>query len=553
MTLRLISKPWRWEQLSSVCLALSASVLTAAAALSPHLSVLAWVAIVPLLFALRYQSVLSSFCLAWLTGSLAYAGIAYWVTISLVFTAVEAVVIPGYLGLHWGLFGATLAFVRSRSVVRLVIAAPILWVVWEYLPSIVFPLDLPWTLLGHSQYRNVALIQMAAITGVYGVSYLVVLVNSLIVESMMGVRNPTWSAAVAILVLGLAVVSGQIVMAGAASTRTISVTVVPGNIAQDIKWDQAHQEANFRRYMQGSIQAVEASKPALVIWPETSVPGPLNRDAQTLETLQRFTRQTGSTLLVGSAEREKFGQGGAGNARRYNSAFLFSPSSVRPAVYHKIQLLPFGEYLPLEKNLPWPERYRTHSSHFSPGEEYSTLTLVVGDETIPFSVLICWEGIFPNLVRQFVQHGAAFLVGISNEAWFDGAAATQFLAMNTFRAVENRRTLVRAVNGGISGFIDPYGRLVASMTPNQDDDSSGGPLTHSISIARTSTFYTLHGDVFAQMMTATACVFLLVLLIKRRAVDAAHVPGLVQTEELGDYQSSGLRSDVIGKGRVART
>jgi apolipoprotein N-acyltransferase len=534
-------------------LALSASVLTAAAALSPHLSVLAWIAIVPLLLALKDGSAFSSFCLGWFAGSLAYAGIAYWVTISPVFTTGEALVIPGYLGLHWGLFGATLAVVRSRSAVPLVIAAPILWVVCEYFRSTVLPLDLPWILLGHTQSQSVALIQMAAVTGVYGVSYLIILVNSLIVEAMRGVRNPVWSAVVAILVMGLAVVSGQIVMASAVSTQTISVTVVPGNIAQDIKWDQTHQEENFRRYMQGSIQAVEASKTALVIWPETSVPGPLNRDVQTLEILQRFTRQTGSTLLVGSAEREKFGQGTPDTARRYNSAFLFTPSSVRASVYHKIHLFPFGEYLPLEKNFPWPERYRTHSSHFAPGEDYSTFTLSVGDDAIPFSVVICWEGIFPNLVRQFVQHGAAFLVGISNEAWFDGAAATQFLAMNTFRAVENRRTLVRAVNGGMSGFIDPYGRLVASMTPDQDDDSSGRFLTHPISIVRKSTFYTLYGDVFAQAMTATACVLLLVPFRKRQLLDAAHVPGFVHAEDLGDRRSSGLGSDVIEQRKVART
>ena len=553
MALRLISKPWRWEQLSSVCLALSASVLTAAAALSPHLSVLAWIAIVPLLVALRHGSAFSSFCLGWFAGFLAYVGIAYWVAISPVFTKVEAVVIPGYLGLHWGLFGATLAFVRSRSAIPLVIAAPILWVVWEYVPSIVFPLDLPWTLLGHSQYRHVALIQMAAITGVYGVSYVIVLVNSLIVEAAVGARHVEWSALATMLVVGLAVMSGQIVLAGAAHPKTIPLTVVPGNVPLDMKWDQQHQEENFRRYMQSSVQAGEAAKTSLVIWPETSVPGPLNRDAQTLETLQRFTRETGSALLVGSAEREKFGRGGADNARRYNSAFLFSHSSVRASVYHKIQLFPFGEYLPLEKTIPWPERYRTFSSHFSPGEDYSTLTLSVGDETIPFSVLICWEGIFPNLVRQFVQRGATFLVGISNEAWFDGAAATQLLAMNTFRAVENRRAFVRSVNGGISGFIDPYGRLVASMTPEQDDGSSGGFLSHSIPVVRTITFYTLYGAVLAQVVTAAACVFLLILLGKRRAVDAARVPGLVQTEQLGDHRSSGLRSDVIGQGRVART
>ena len=168
-------------------------------------------------------------------------------------------------------------------------------------------------------------------------------------------------------------------------------------------------------------------------------------------------------------------------------------------------------------------------------------------------MLICWEGIFPNLVRQFVQHGAAFLVGISNEAWFDGASAPQFLAMNTFRAVENRRSLVRAVNGGISGFIDPYGRLVASMGPDHGDGTSGGFLTHSIPVVRTVTFYTSHGDLFAQTMMVSAFVFLLVPFRKRQPADRARVPGLVYTEELRKRRPFGLRPKTIGQGRVART
>lgn len=541
----------RLKLFSHIGIGLCSSGLVIMATPGYDLSIVAWIALVPLLFALRQRSVLSSFCLAWSVGSLAYAGIVYWVAISTVFTTLEAVLIPAYLGLHWGLFGAALTYVTARSQIPFVVAAPVLWVVSEYLRSNFFPLELPWTLLAHSQYQNTALIQMAAVTGVYGVSYLIVLVNSLIVEATVGVRHAAISAVVTLMVVGLVVVPGQAVLDGSSYTGSVPVTVVPGNIAQDIKWDEKHQEANFRRYLEGSRRAVEATATALVVWPETSVPLPLNYDRHSLALLQNLARETRASLLIGSGEREKFAEGGADKAKRYNSAVLVAPNTSEIRSYHKIQLLPFGEYLPLENHFPWPDRYRTHSSHYSAGEDYSTLTLSVGGEAIPFSVLICWEGIFPNLVRQFVQHGAAFLVGISNEAWFDGSSAPQFLAMNTFRAVENRRSLVRAVNGGISGFIDPYGRLVASMEPDHGDGTSGEFLTQSIPVVQTITFYTSHGDLFAQALMWMTFVFLLVPFRKRRFADPARVPGLVYTKELGKCRPFVLRPTTIRQGRIA--
>ena len=544
---------WKWERYSPGGLAISTSVLAVLATPGLHLASVAWVAFVPLLLALRSLSVLSSFGLAWGAGFAAYAGIAYWVVVSPVFTNLESMLIPGYLGLHWGLFGAALAFARTRAPVPLAVAAPIIWVACEFIRSELFPIELPWTLLGHSQYQSVALIQVAAVTGVYGVSCLIVLVNSLIVESIVGLRQPVRVGAAIVLVLGVVVVSGRIVLASADPAPSIPVTVVPGNVAQDVKWDPVHQEDNFRRYMDGSLQAVRASRTALVIWPETSVPGPLNRDLKTLEALQRFVRQSNSALLIGSGEREKFAEGGSENARRYNSAFLFTPSSDRAGVYHKMQLLPFGEYLPFEKYLSWPERYRSHTSRFAAGEDYAPLSLRIDGKTVPFGVLICWEGIFPNLVRGFVLRGATFLIGISNEAWFDGASAAQFLAMNTFRAVENRRALVRSVNGGSSGFIDPYGHLVSAITPDQGNPPSGGFLTHEIPIVERRTFYTSFGDVFAEAMLAASCVFLIVSLWRQRVVEERTTSGDSSTDGVVAGKAPGLPSPVGGQREVLRT
>lgn len=319
-------------------------------------------------------------------------------------------------------------------------------------------------------------------------------------------------------------------MSAPAEGRIVPITIVPGNVPQADRWDPAQQEANLNHYVTETRRALEGTT-ALVVWPETSVPGQLRRDLKTVQLLQGVVRDGKTSLLIGSADREKFGQGGPKQTDRFNSAFLFGPGEADPQIYYKMKLLPFGEYLPLPNAWFWPTRYRTQSSHYSPGSEYSTFHLSGQWASVPFAVTICWESIFPDQIRPFVQQGAQFLVTISNEAWFSGSVAIdQLLAMNVFRAVEFRRTLVRSVNGGLSGFIDPYGRFLAITVPRLSHSDADGYLTHTIPVTTVQTLYTKYGDIFAQLMVVLTLAGMCVSLKRAKPVLHAESPAMAFSE-----------------------
>ncbi len=481
------------------------------------LSILAWIALTPLFLALRESSPAGSFWLAFTGGLAANAGIIHWVAIPKEVRIADFLLIAGYLGMWWGVFAATLAVVNKRYVLPLVITAPVLWVAIEYLRSHFFFLELPWMLLGHTQYRQTELIQIASVTGVYGISYLIVFVNAAIADALTSSRHCIANLVTALGLLTCSWLFGHSVLSGTAGGgASVPITVVPGNVPQAFRWDPVQQDMNLNRYVTQTRRALESMKTAMVVWPETSVPGQLRRDFKTVETLQALVNEGHTSLLIGSADREKFGQGSAHQRERYNSAFLFSPGARQLSSYFKMKLLPFGEYLPLPNAWFWPARYETQSSHYSPGHDYTVFRLSEQWESVPFAVSICWESIFPDHIRPFVQQGAQFLVSISNEAWFSGSAAVdQLFAMNVFRAVEYRRTLVRSVNGGQSGFIDPYGRILALTSPQLDLVQDRGYATHVIPISTYRTIYTEYGDLFVQVLVALSLVILCMPLLPK--------------------------------------
>lgn len=521
----------------AVCAGLSSSGLVALAAPGQDHGILAWVALIPLLFALRDRSPRSSFWLAFLSGLVANAGIVYWVAMPSEVRLFDFLLIVGYLGLWWGLFGTGLAIISKRQSVPLFIVAPVLWVTLEYVRSHFFFLELPWVLFGHTQYRYIELIQVTAIAGVYGLSFVIVLVNAAVTETLS--NTPYWRAS---LLAAFVLVTGTLafahfVLGEHSQDRVVPVTIVPGNVPQTLRWERAQQETNLARYVTTTRRALAESSSALVVWPETSVPGQLRRELKTLQVLQEIASDGQASLLIGSADREKFGQTGGSEAERYNSAFLFTPNESELQTYYKMKLLPFGEYLPIPNAWFWPQRYRMQSSHYSPGRDLAILHLSKEWASTPFAVSICWESIFPDHIRSFVQGGAQFLVTISNEAWFSGSAASdQLLAMNVFRAVEYRRTLVRSVNGGRSGIIDPYGRILAMIVPQQDAGDTRDHLTYRIPVTSVQTLYAKCGDLFAQMMVALTMAGLCVPLRRARTAGLVVSPGMAVSEYVRSRQ-----------------
>jgi apolipoprotein N-acyltransferase len=229
--------------------------------------------------------------------------------------------------------------------------------------------------------------------------------------------------------------------------------------------------------------------------------------------LTSLIKDTGTHFLIGSSEFSKFQRKTVGPVKIGNAALFFSPEGEILGQYLKIHLVPFGEYIPLEGTLQWPDFIVPEGKeyHEIPGKEYTLFKL----KEAKFGVVICWEHVFPELFRTFVTKGADFMLNITNEGWFgDTAAPHQMLAISVFRSVENKRAIARAANTGISCFIDPYGRITGRVRNNQKDTFVDGYLTEEIPLSSQITFYTMHGDILAYLCLAVTVIMTAVSLMK---------------------------------------
>ena len=479
-------------------LAVAGGLLLAASFPALDLEPLAWVGFVPLLVAARGRRPRAAFALGWTGGLVFYLATVYWVAYTIThYTAVPLplaigilVLMASILACYHGAFLGGLRWLDERGVPAVWIA-PALWVALEWLRSWFF-IGFPWATLGYSQYRHHALVQMVEVTGVYGISALLVFFNAVAatVLAARGVRERgVFPALLVLTALVVAVPLAGEWRAAAIARRPpagrLRVAIAQGNIEQDHKWDPAYQGETMARY-RDLTGAAAASRPELVVWPETATPfffqepGPLREDV--LELAERHHVH----LLFGSpAARQTRG----GELEELNRAYLVSPEGREVATYDKIQLVPFGEYVPFERALFFVDRIVEAIGRVAPGLVPTVFHLPAAD----FGVLICYEGVFPALTRRFVDGGADFLVNITNDAWYGRTSAPyQHLAQVTFRAVENRVPLVRSANTGISAFIDPDGRIRWQ-----------GPLYETawhvdeVSWPGVRTFYTRFGDVFA--------------------------------------------------------
>ncbi len=353
------------------------------------------------------------------------------------------------------------SFTLHPSPLTALFMLPASWVALEYLRGRLLT-GFGWNLLAHTQWNWISVIQLADGTGVWGVSFLVVLVNAALywVVKGQGLKVKGKALSTAILCLAAVLAYGGVRLKQISSPGTLhrspffKVAVLQGNVPQPEKWDEAFAEAIWKRY-ESLVAEAAKEKPDLILWPETAAPGFLE-DPGIAERLAPLARRAGSAMLVGvpTENEEKL---------LFNTAVLIGPEGAPVERHDKIHLVPFGEYIPLKPLFGWLEN-RVVIGDFSPGRRFtvfhpspSTLHPVA-----PFSVLICFEDLFPELPRRFVKEGARWLVVITNDAWFKrSAACLQHLQASVFRAVENRVWIARAANTGWSGFVDPAGRRLA--------------------------------------------------------------------------------------------
>lgn len=477
---------------------------------------LAWFALIPLLVALKERNLRWAFILSFITGITFFAGVFYWINIVNGFRLNDFILCIVYLGCYFGLFGLGFNFISNKSRLPPILTAPALWVSLEYLRSHAGILSLPWALLGHSQYLNLPIIQISTFTGVYGVSFLIVMANAALSGIMLSHAKDFKPVLITSLILGIVLAYGFIVISGESERSKISITVIQGNLPHDLRWGPAFQKENLEKHLQLTKEAVNAGRASIIVWPEVAAQGSLTHDLYLWQSISNLAKETDAYLLIGSADRPKFGQREFKKKRRYNSAFLISPRGSLDGQYNKIRLTPFGEYLPYENFLPWPSRFVSNSANFISGKEYTIFNL----NDIKFGITICWENIFPDHFRKFVKQGANFMINITNEAWFgETAAPYQFLMINVFRAVENRVSIVRSAYTGISSFIDPHGRIIGRIKDNNKDTFVEGYLTKEIPLSKGKAFYTIYGDIFAYINLIMAGVLLAIsFFIKNKYV-----------------------------------
>ncbi len=489
----LFSGGWR-----SLMLALLSGVLIALSFPLPSISPLAWIALIPLLIALESQTPTAAFRLGFITGFTAYAGLLYWVTIVMTQYGKLPWLVSG--ALWWSLsawlavfYGGTAwaAVLGKQRGCKWVVLFPLAWVGADYLRSILLT-GFPWTMLGHSQYRLLPLIQIADLTGVYGITALIVLANVVfyrILRALTGADIPYPAKSAALLVVALAATfwyGFHRLNTPQPAVPPLRVALIQGNIDQSIKWSPAFREATLNIYSSLSRQAVARGPVDLVIWPESAAPFFFQEQSPASNRIRQLARDLKVALLFGSPaatiQDDKIAY--------LNSAFLLDKNGTVLGRSDKTHLVPFGEYVPLAQLLPFVHKLVHGIGDFAPGTSIRPLDA----NGVPLGVLICYEAIFPELSRAQVNNGSRVLVNITNDAWFGRSSAPyQHLAMAAFRAVETRTPLVRAANTGVTAIIDQNGHI-KGMTPLYKEAVMLGEITPGSANAP----YLRIGDLFAQ-------------------------------------------------------
>ena len=441
----------------------------------------AWIALVPLLIALSGwrgrpalsgveggsrlpgQPPLRAFTLGLISGILYFVGTIYWTgTVIRTFgglalpVAVFAVLL---LASYLALFPALTALITGRLVQRAgiggLLVMPAAWVATEFSRGYLFG-GFPWVPLGNSQVTVLPVAQLASVLGVYGLSALVASVNAALAYAVLssGRDRVVAIGSVAVLLAGVGG-WGAMRIADGSLTREgtpIRVGLMQGNIAQEDKWNPAEARRIFTTYISMTRDAVRRGA-EFVIWPESSTPFMFEEDEVGGAALRALAREVQVPILFGSDQVDRTG----GQLRLFNAAFILNAEGETAAVYHKIHLVPFGEYIPFKQWLTFVSPLVDRLAEFAPGT--SMVMLPVGSHLV--NTAVCYEIVYPSLIRQAVAGGSQLLTTITNDAWYGSSSAPyQHFALASMRAIEQGRYLARAANTGISAIVDPYGRVV---------------------------------------------------------------------------------------------
>ena len=480
------------------------------------LGVIAWIAFVPFFISLKnIKRVRQAFMLGLTTGITAHVGLLYWISPVIVnyghlphyMGMIIMLMLAGYLSLYIGLFAAGVVLLRKK--ISLYLVAPILWICLEYVKSCLFT-GFPWENLGYSQYQFYFLIQCADLAGVYGLSFLVMLLNVTIYEILTERSKTKLVMSFAVILLWSAIYVYGIARVNQISKMQmdapgLNVALIQGNIDQSIKWNENYQKETIDIYERLSLSHPNF-KDGLIVWPETAVPFDYQDEGDLQRRVRDIAVKTKSWFVFGSMSYAIKGK----NKDYWNSAYLLSPQGHVQGRYDKVHLVPYGEYVPLRKVFPFITAIAADIGDFNAGKNFLPLDM----DGRKIGVMICYEGILAEASRAYKNASAELLVNITNDAWFGKTSAPyQHFSMSIFRAIETRLYLVRAANTGISAITDPTGKIV-----KRTDLFKNGEISGNIKFMKAPTVYAEYGDWLVFASFALLGIFF-IWSIKRRTND----------------------------------
>jgi apolipoprotein N-acyltransferase len=453
------------------------------------------------------------------TGLVYFAGTVYWTSsvlavfggMPMALAVVAMLLLAAYLAIYPAITAMVLATLIARTGRSALFFAPAAWVATEYLRGFLFG-GFPWVPLGNSQVTVLAVAQIASVVGVYGLSALVAFVNASIAFGLLstGRSRLTAIASTAVVLVGIAawgswrVAEGSLLREG----TPIRVGLIQGNVAQEDKMAPTPQSVRriFTSYLAMTRDAVRRGA-EYIIWPESSTPFTFGRDPAGDAALRELAREVGVPILFGSDQIVANPE-----LRMYNAAFLLGPDGETTGVYRKIHLVPFGEFFPMQEWLTFAAPLVKRFLPFSPGDGVVMLPI----NGHPTSTAICYEVVFPSLMREAVLQGSQLLTTVTNDGWYGTSSAPyQHFEMASMRAIEEGRYLARAANTGISGVVDPYGRIVQASAIFEQVG-----LVVEARLLTVRTIYSQIGDVVAYVAMALTVMALVIVRPRTRKARA---------------------------------
>jgi len=454
-----------------------------------------------------------------ITGFVYFVGTVYWTStvlavfggMPMILAIVAMMLLAAYLAIYPAITAMVMARLISQGGRTALFFLPAAWIATEYLRGFFFG-GFPWVPFGNSQVTMLAVAQVASVFGVYGLSALVAFVNAAIAFALLstGRSRVIAGAATVALLVGVAAWGSWRVAEGSLTREgtVLRVGLIQGNVAQTDKLNPTPQSMRriFTSYLAMTRDAVRRGA-EYVIWPESSTPFTFGRDAVGEAALRDLAREVGVPILFGSdqivAEPE---------LRQYNAAFLLGPNGETQAVYRKIHLVPFGEFIPLQEWLTFVAPLVKRYLPFDAGDEVVLLPV----NGHPTSTAICYEVVFPSLMRDAVLMGSQLLTTVTNDGWYGTSSAPyQHFEMASMRAIEEGRYMARSANTGISGVVDPYGRVVQASAIFEQVG-----LVAEVRLLTGRTIYSQIGDVIAYVGMALTLIALVV--VRPRAKNVAH-------------------------------